>query len=84
MIAFCGFALGEAALWLATIVYAFERGGVREAGAVAVVGLVFAMLVAPFAAFAGDRFRSDRALATGFAFQVVTAAAAATAIWVGA
>ena len=84
VIAFCGFALGEAALWLATIVYAFERGGVREAGAVAVVGLVFAMFVAPFAAFAGDRFRSDRALATGFALQVVTAAATATAIWVGA
>jgi MFS family permease len=83
VIAFGCFALGEAALWLATIVYAFERGGVREAGAVAVVGLLFAMVVAPFAAFAGDRFRSDRALATGFACQAVTAAAAATAIWVG-
>lgn len=84
VIAFGCFALGEAALWLATIVYAFERGGVREAGAVAVAGLVFAMVVAPFAAFAGDRFRSDRALATGLACQLVTAAATATAIWVGA
>lgn len=84
VVAFGCFALGEAALWLATIVYAFERGGVREAGAVAAVGLLFAMIVAPFAAFAGDRFRSDRALATGLAFQGVSAAAAAAAIWVEA
>ena len=84
VIAYAGFGLGEAALWLATIVYAFERGGVHEAGAVAVIGLVFAMFVAPFSAFAGDRFRSDRALSAGFGFQFATAAAAATAIWVDA
>jgi MFS family permease len=82
--AFCGFGLGEAAVWLATIVYAFERGGVSEAGGVAVIGLVFAMVVAPFAAFAGDRFRSDRALAAGFGLQFLTTAATATAIWVDA
>ena len=84
VVAYSGFGLGEAALWLATIVYAFERGGVQEAGAVAVIGLVFAMFVAPFSAFAGDRFRSDRALSAGFGFQFAAAAAAATAIWVDA
>lgn len=84
VIAFGGFGLGEAGLWLATIVYAFERGGVTEAGVVAVIGLVFAMVVAPFAAFAGDRFRSDRALSAGFGLQSATAVATAAAIWVDA
>lgn len=79
--AYFGFGLGENAVWLATIVYAFQRGGVGEAGAVAVAGLAFATVVAPFAAFAGDRFRSDRALTGGFAVQLATLAATAAAIW---
>lgn len=83
LVAYLGFGLGENAVWLATIVFAFGRGGVGEAGVVAVAGLCFAMLVAPFAAFAGDRFRSDRALTAGFALQLVTGAATAAAIWLG-
>jgi predicted MFS family arabinose efflux permease len=49
--------------------YALERGGPEVVGVVAFVQLVPAVLVTPFAAYAGDRFRPQRALAAGYAVQ---------------
>lgn len=63
------FAIAEHATWLAGTLYAYDRGGVGEAGLVAVVLLAPALVVAPIAAFAADRFRSDRVLAIGYALQ---------------
>jgi predicted MFS family arabinose efflux permease len=82
--AFAVFSLAETATWLAMLVAAFERGGTREAGALAVAALSFAVLVAPFASFAGDRFRADRVLVVGFVVQASTMAAAAASLGVGA
>jgi fumarate reductase subunit D len=56
----------ESAVWIAILVYAFGRGGAATAGIVAMILLVPAGLVAPFGAFAGDRFRRDRALFFGY------------------
>jgi predicted MFS family arabinose efflux permease len=78
---FAGFAFAEHATWLAILVFAFERGGVSEAGVVAVVQLGPAIVVTPFAAYAGDRFRPERVLAVGYAMQSVAMLATAAAMW---
>jgi hypothetical protein len=80
-VAYAGFSIAEYATWLAVLVYAFNRGGVRESGIVAVVLLLPALVVAPLAAFAGDRFRPHRAMAAGYAVQALTAAAVALAMF---
>src|SRR5258706_15130705 len=63
------FNAAEYGVWIAMLIYAFSRGGTREAGLVALVQLVPSILVAPAAAVAGDRLRRDRALALGYALQ---------------
>ena len=80
-VGFAGFAFAEHATWLAILVFAFERGGVREAGFVAVVQLAPAIVVTPFAAYAGDRFRPERVLAAGYAMQSLAMLATAAAMW---
>ena len=75
-----GFTLAESATWLAMLIWAFDRGGVSEAGAVATATLVLAVIVAPFAAYAGDRFQPDRALWWGYGAQTVAMAGTATAM----
>ncbi|MFN3218285.1 MAG: MFS transporter [Acidimicrobiales bacterium] len=80
--AFGLFSLTEYATWLAITVWAFQRGGITEAGIAGFVQLVPAALVAPLAAYAGDRFRRDHVLACGLAlvglFAVLTGVAMAT------
>ena len=78
---FVGFAFAENATWLAILVFAYQRGGVSEAGAVAVVQLAPAIFVAPFAAYAGDRFRPELVLTAGYAAQAVSMLATAAAMW---
>jgi MFS family permease len=69
MSAYAGFAISEHATWLAVLFFALERGGPKEVGLVAFLQLVPAVLVTPFAAYAGDRFRPQHALAAGYAVQ---------------
>lgn len=78
---FVGFAFAEHATWLAILVFAYQRGGVGEAGVVAFVQLGPAIFVAPFAAYAGDRFRPERVLTVGYAAQAVSMVATAAAMW---
>lgn len=82
-VAFAGFSLAEHATWLAMLVYAFQRGGVHEASGVAVIQLLPAMLLAPFAAYAGDRFEPRHALAAGYGAQAVAMAVTASAMAAG-
>lgn len=76
-LAYAGFSMAEHATWWATLVYAFDRGGVGTAGRLAVVSLLTAMVVAPFAAWSGDRFRPDRALLVAYVVQAAVVAATA-------
>lgn len=71
LLAFAGFSISEHATWLAVLFYALERGGPQEVGLVAFLQLIPAVLITPFASYAGDRFRPQRALAAGFAAQCV-------------
>ena len=69
LLAYTGFSISEHATWLAVLFYALERDGPRQVGLVAFVQLVPAVLLTPFASYAGDRFRPQRALAGGYAIQ---------------
>ncbi len=85
LLAYMGFSISEYATWLAVLFYALQRGGPQEVGLVAFLQLVPAVLVTPFAAYAGDRFRPQRALAGGYAVQsaamVVVAVAMLSGNW---
>ena len=81
---FVGFSIAEHATWISTLVYAFQIGGISQAGSVAFVLLVLAMLVAPVVAYAGDRFRRDHVLIAGYSAQAACMAATALAMQAGA
>ena len=80
---FIGFAFAEHATWLAILVYAYDRGGVAEAGLLAMIQLLPATVVAPFAAYAGDRFRVERVLSFGYVVQALSMTSTALAMWAG-
>jgi MFS family permease len=61
----------EWATWIAILVWAYQTGGTAAAGLIAVIQLVPATIVAPFAAVLGDRMRRDRALSLGYLVQAV-------------
>jgi len=79
-LAFFGFNAAEFGTWVAILVYAFNRGGASLAGTVAAIQLVPSGLVAPFGAFAGDRFRRDRVLFFAYLVQAVALASVAVAL----
>jgi MFS family permease len=83
-LAFLLFNVAEPAMWVAILVYAFERGGTREVGLVSIVLLVPAGVLAPVAAALGDRFRRERMVRFGFLAQAVTTAATAAALFADA
>jgi hypothetical protein len=79
--AFFLFNAQEYAVWIAVIVYAFERGGAATAGAVLVAQLLPAAVVAPFTSVVGDRLRRDTALRLGYLIQVGACGLLALALW---
>ncbi len=83
LLAYSGFSIGEYATWLAVLFYALERGGPREVGLVAFIQLVPAVLLTPFAAYAGDRFSPQRSLAAGYAAQAVSMVVVSVAMVAG-
>ena len=82
--AFLVFNTAEWAIWVAVLVRAYDRGGVRASAAIGVVQLVPAIVVAPFGSVLGDRWPRSRALTAGYLVQAVTMLATAAALASGA
>ena len=80
MLAYAVFSATQNAVWIAMLVYAYDRGGAAIAGAVAVAQLVPAALLAPIAATVADRRSPVGVLVGGYLVQVVGMLAAAVAI----
>lgn len=80
-LAYFGFNMAEYATWMAILVYAYGLGGAGEAALFALIQLVPSGLVAPFAAFAGDRFRRDRVLLVGYLLQALSLIATAVSMY---
>jgi hypothetical protein len=79
-LAFVGFNVAEWATWVSILAYAYQVGGAAVTGLVALVQLVPAALVAPFASIAGDRFRRERVLLGGYLAQALAMGATAAAL----
>ena len=80
MLAYAVFSATQYAVWIAMLVYAFDRGGAATAGAVAIAQLVPAALLAPVAATLADRRSPAGVLVGGYCVQVVGMLTAAVAI----
>ncbi|HMH38218.1 MAG TPA: MFS transporter [Streptosporangiaceae bacterium] len=78
------FILTEYAVWIAMLVFAYNRGGAAVAGLVAVAQLAPAAVVAPVAASLADRRSPVVMLAGGYLAQVAGMAGTAAAIGAGA
>jgi MFS family permease len=82
--AYAAFTLTEYSVWIAMLVYAYDRGGANAAGVIAVAQLVPAAIAAPLASVVADRRSPVLLLAGGYLVQALGTAAAAGAIVVGA
>jgi hypothetical protein len=69
LLAYLLFNTAEWAVWVAMLVYAYDRGGVQVAAAVAVAQLLPAALLAPFAVRWAERWPRSTALALSYAVQ---------------
>ncbi|HEX5829200.1 MAG TPA: MFS transporter [Candidatus Limnocylindrales bacterium] len=84
LLAFLLFAAVELGTWVAILLYAYDALDPAAVGAVALVQLLPAGLVAPFAASLADRYDRRRVLAGGYAAQALALAATAAGILAGA
>ena len=84
LLAFGAYCLLDQAGWIGIVVYAYSRGGAREAGLVAFALLLPSALLSPAAAVLGDRERPERVLAAGYGFQAAAALSLSIALAEGA
>lgn len=83
-VAYLGFIMAEYGTWVAFLVYAYGLGGAGVASVFAFVQLIPAGILAPFIAAVADRFRPDRVLLVGYAWQGLSLGATAAVMYAGA
>jgi hypothetical protein len=79
-LAFLAFGSAEYGVWVAVLVYAYQRGGAAMSAAIAVIQLVPAAVVAPMGARLTERRGAGVALRLGYVVQALSIGACATAI----
>jgi len=82
--AYAGSVIGEWALWVAVLVYAYEAGGSKLAGITSVGLLIPASVIAPFAGHAADGAKPNRVLFLVYVVEATSLASAACLAFVGA
>ena len=82
--AYAGSVIGEWALWVAILVYAYEAGGSTLAGVTSVGLLIPAGIVAPFAGRAADGAKPDQVLFLAYVVEAASLTCAAFFALVGA
>lgn len=80
LIAYLAFSISEWAAFIALIVYAYEDGGSVMVGAVSLLQLIPAAVLAPLGAVLGDRHRRERVLLFAHGSLAATMALAAAAL----
>jgi MFS family permease len=83
-LAYIAFATAEWATWISMLVFAYEEGGPAAVGVVAMIQLVPSALVAPFAAYLGDRFPPERVIVLAYLGQALAVGATGAALVVSA
>ncbi|HEV2006391.1 MAG TPA: cyclic nucleotide-binding domain-containing protein [Candidatus Limnocylindrales bacterium] len=79
-LAFLLFSAAEYGTWVAILLYAYDATGRGSVGLAAVVQLIPAAILAPFAAAFADRFRRDRVLLGGYLVQALAFCATGAAM----
>lgn len=82
--AYAGSSIGEWALWVAILVYAYESGGAGIAGATSVGLLIPAAVVAPFAGRVADGAAPDRVLFLVYVLEAASSTCAGLLALAGA
>jgi hypothetical protein len=70
-LAYIAFTTAEWATWISMLIFAYEAGGPAAVGVVAMVQLAPSALVAPFAAYLGDRFPPERVIVAAYVGQAL-------------
>jgi MFS family permease len=83
-LAWSGSVVGQWGYEVALAVYAYRAGGATDVGLVALVRLLPAAVVAPFAALLGDRFRRRRIMVAADLARTCAMGGAAAAVFAGA
>lgn len=78
------FGMAELGLWIALLIYAYDRGGTTAGTTMVLVQLVPCIVLGPFLGVFADRHNAHHVLCWGYGMQALAIAGVAAAIMAGA